>query len=849
MKCKLTVFILFVGIVLLTTIVASGQTVDVTIPDTSGKSGESIMIPVRVSDLSGLFVFSYSLTLTYDPGVLDATGVTVTNTLTESWGMPIISDQSGQFLIAAAGSTVPSGAGILVFINFDVVGNPCNSTSLDLSGVLFNEGVPAANTQNGGFFIPPDFKITHGPVAGAVTSNSARFAVRTDTVANIKVIISEDSTSWSNPIYTNEVTTEAGKDYFCLVDATGLTPNTTYYYSVVSWGVEKDDFVGMFKTFPQEGEAAAFSFLFGSGQQAMYDDPNSGIGNIFPGMAKEGALFFLHQGDWGYPDTTDSEQGDSLNYFATHFDLIYQSYKSRYDPTFPMAEMLKVMPVDYVYDDHDWVNDNCDATYMAQGGANTIQVYQEAFPHYPLASTSNGIWHKFNCGNADFFMVDNRAQRDPNLNALFWHPTLNRYVFTAHYLDNHTILGEEQMNWLIDQLKASTATWKFISSGTPFNPAWRGLIELALLLQGSAYDPIIDPATGAYCTMAFLAEEFSDKWNGFPSDIYKLLSTIIENNIENVLFLSGDTHTSAIDDGTNSLIPELMGGGLDRTNSQFVAVSKELFKIDVWNKGGHTYDNAVPPDLGNAYGKVSVFGPDSARLEVVSETGNILAKHSVRPGYVPRRVAGIVVPGAMDFGSIMADTQGVSAAIAVCTSIDNFEISNISVTNLKGSSQIVPLETTASLASGQSKVFPFALIPTQGSKFDTTLAMIVFHTNDPAGNYTIYAQGVGWPVGVESREKISLPSTHELDQNYPNPFNPKTTIKFSLPEPGYVEMYIVNVLGQRVRTLINTDMKAGYHKIAWDGINDKGLEVRSGIYFIVMKSGDVTKLRKIMLVK
>jgi alkaline phosphatase D len=849
MRCKLTVFIYFVGIFLVNTIAANGQTVDISLPDTSGKSGEKVLIPIEVSDLSGLFIFSYSLTLTYDQGVLDATGVTVAGTITEPWGMPTMSNQPGQLLIAAAGSTVLGSAGILLFINFDVVGNPGDSASLDLSTVLFNEGVPAANTHNGSFFIPlfHEVKITHGPIAGAVTSKSTRFAVRTDTIADVRIIISENVASWTNPIFTDEVTTDAGKDYFCLLDATGLMPNTIYYYSPVIWGKHTSDFIGKFKTFPQDGEAVAYSFLFGSCQQAVYDDPISGIGNIFPNMAQEEALFFLHQGDWVYPDTTDSEQGDSLNFFAKHIDLIYENYKTRYDPTFPMAEMLKVMPVDYVYDDHDWVNDNCDATYMAQGGANSIQVYQEAFPHYPLPAASNGIWHKFSCGNAEIFMVDNRAQRDPNLNALTWDG--KKYGFIANYLDNHTILGQEQMNWLIDQLKASTATWKFISSGTPFNPAWRGLLELALLLQGSAYDPIIDPAIGVCRTMAFLAEEFSDKWNGFPSDIYKLLTAIIDNNIENVVFLSGDTHTSAIDDGANSLIPELMACGLDRTNSQMVACAKELFKVDIWNKGGHTYDNAFPPDLGNAYGKVSVFGPDSARLEVVSETGNILAKHSVMPGYIPRRVAGIVVPGALDFGSFKADSQGVSAAIAICTSIDNFEISGINVTTLKGNSQIMPLETAASLAPGQSKIFQFALLPAQGDKFDTTQALVTFICNDPAGNKTVFARGVAWPTGVENRERFSLPSTHELGQNYPNPFNPKTTINFSLPAPGFVEMYIVNVLGQRVRTLINMDMKVGYHKTAWDGINERGFEVRSGIYFIVMKCGDVTKLRKIMLVR
>ena len=157
MRSKLLVVVLIVGIILSNMIAASGQTVDVEIPATSGMSGESVMIPVKVSDLSGLFIYSYSLTIDYDQGVLDASGVTGTGTITEPWGMPVISDQPGQLLVAAAGSGTLNGAGILIYINFDVVGAPCDSTSLDFSNILFNEGVPAANSQNGSFFIPPGF--------------------------------------------------------------------------------------------------------------------------------------------------------------------------------------------------------------------------------------------------------------------------------------------------------------------------------------------------------------------------------------------------------------------------------------------------------------------------------------------------------------------------------------------------------------------------------------------------------------------------------------------------------------------------------------------------------------------
>lgn len=62
------------------------------------------------------------------------------------------------------------------------------------------------------------------------------------------------------------------------------------------------------------------------------------------------------------------------------------------------------------------------------------------------------------------------------------------------------------------------------------------------MLHGTAYDPILNPATGQPASMAYLTEEFSDSWRGFPASIYKLLNGIITNEITNVIFLSGDTH-------------------------------------------------------------------------------------------------------------------------------------------------------------------------------------------------------------------------------------------------------------------------------------------------------------------
>ena len=100
-----------------------------------------------------------------------------------------------------------------------------------------------------------------------------------------------------------------------------------------------------------------------------------------------------------------------------------------------------------------------------------------------------------------------------------------------------------------------------------------------------------------------------------------------------------------------------------------------------------------------------------------------------------------------------------------------------------------------------------------------------------------------------------LPQQFELQQNYPNHFNPATELRYTMPKSGYVELVIVNLLGQPIRTLVTNSQAAGRHRITWDGRNDFGNQVGSGIYFyrIAVKPDDgskpFTQIRKMTLLR
>jgi hypothetical protein len=93
------------------------------------------------------------------------------------------------------------------------------------------------------------------------------------------------------------------------------------------------------------------------------------------------------------------------------------------------------------------------------------------------------------------------------------------------------------------------------------------------------------------------------------------------------------------------------------------------------------------------------------------------------------------------------------------------------------------------------------------------------------------------------------PKSYNLAQNFPNPFNPSTTIKFDMKAKGFVALKVYNVAGQLVRTLVNGTKDAGSYTITWDGKNNRGSGVASGIYFYKMETKDFSQTKKMVMLR
>ena len=104
-------------------------------------------------------------------------------------------------------------------------------------------------------------------------------------------------------------------------------------------------------------------------------------------------------------------------------------------------------------------------------------------------------------------------------------------------------------------------------------------------------------------------------------------------------------------------------------------------------------------------------------------------------------------------------------------------------------------------------------------------------------------------TSVEAEFSVSVPTAAWLDQNYPNPFNLGTLIRYQLPEESHVILQIYDLLGQKVGTLVEGRQEGGWYTIRWDGRDDGGADLASGVYLCRIRAGDFVKVQKMALIR
>ena len=106
------------------------------------------------------------------------------------------------------------------------------------------------------------------------------------------------------------------------------------------------------------------------------------------------------------------------------------------------------------------------------------------------------------------------------------------------------------------------------------------------------------------------------------------------------------------------------------------------------------------------------------------------------------------------------------------------------------------------------------------------------------------------PTGVNFKEiKTQTPTDFRLNQNFPNPFNSTTTIEYELPQECFVICKIYNMLGQEIKTILSEEQSAGTKSIIWDGTDNVGAQVSTGIYILLIESNEFVKSHKMVLLR
>ncbi|MCD4818586.1 MAG: T9SS type A sorting domain-containing protein [Candidatus Cloacimonetes bacterium] len=140
--------------------------------------------------------------------------------------------------------------------------------------------------------------------------------------------------------------------------------------------------------------------------------------------------------------------------------------------------------------------------------------------------------------------------------------------------------------------------------------------------------------------------------------------------------------------------------------------------------------------------------------------------------------------------------------------------------------------------------------PMAVSDADNYNTYVIWEDKIPNGKYdicNIFAQMVR--TDGSSIEEDSVNPVNFSLKNYPNPFNPETTIKFNLKKKEQTELVIYNIKGQKVKTLINRELEAGKHSIVWNGTDETGKKLSSGIYLYKLKTDNYSAVKKMLMIK
>lgn len=424
------------------------------------------------------------------------------------------------------------------------------------TALLGNVQAQFGNIDNQVQYFNPDYApFYHGVASGDPLADKVVIWTRitldsTISSADVDWFVATD-TGFTNVVNSGTFTTDASRDYTVKVDVSGLSPNTTYFY-VFKYGNEWS-LTGRTKTAPSGSvDHLKFAVVSCSNYEA-------GFFNAYRRIAARNDLdAVIHLGDYIYEyeigyygDTAATQRFNDPPHEIVKKDdyrLRYSIY--RLDSSLIRAHQMH--PFIAVWDDHESANDayqdgaeNHDSTNVYNGtdieGSWTdrkIASRDAYFEWLPIRESGFSIYRTINYGDlADLIMIDTRIEgrtKQPFS------------IVDADFTDPRDLLGSTQKTWMINELENSTAKWKIIGNQIIFSP-------LNVGFAAGFTDGIPDPTT--FDSIVVVESVFLDIWDGYPAERQEIVDSIISKNIDNIVVLTGDFHSSfAFDVTTNPVI-------------------------------------------------------------------------------------------------------------------------------------------------------------------------------------------------------------------------------------------------------------------------------------------------------
>ncbi|MCX8111947.1 MAG: alkaline phosphatase family protein [Bacteroidia bacterium] len=337
-------------------------------------------------------------------------------------------------------------------------------------------------------------RLRAGPMLGYTQMREVSIWLQTTAPATVQVAYAD--TAQPAKVYrTSSIRTDSLMAYTAHFRIGYLEPGRVYRYTIFLNGKPYPlPYPTYFRTLPQwrwRNPPPDFRFVIGSCayiNDSLYDRPGEPYGSgyeIFSSITAQKPDFMLWLGDNVYLREADWNSRSGILYRYTHTRSLPQ-----------LQPLLAACPHYAIWDDHDFGPNDSDRGFWARHLTREAFTLFWANPSYGVSSAPEGITTFFEWGDADFFLLDNRTYRAPN----------------KRTTGTRTMLGTSQLEWLLDALKSSRATFKFVACGSQ----------------------ILNPSVGY------------ENFINFPEERDLLLKRIEEEGISGVVFLTGDRHYSEI---------------------------------------------------------------------------------------------------------------------------------------------------------------------------------------------------------------------------------------------------------------------------------------------------------------